>query len=131
MRDIVGFLQTVSVAAVTVVTTTLATPVVSVAQDSPPAFAASPDVYKVMAENDNVRVLFAVWKPGQRDAWHSHPQLGVYYLSDCRGRIHLPGGQTVTINRRAGDTAVQKAIQSHAFENTGDTECRLVILERK
>lgn len=37
------------------------------------SYVASPDVYKVIAESNNTRVILATWKPGQRDAWHSHP----------------------------------------------------------
>ena len=45
----------------------------------------SPDVYKVIAENNNTRVIPATWKPGQRDEWHSHP-LGTAVSSSIRTR---------------------------------------------
>jgi mannose-6-phosphate isomerase-like protein (cupin superfamily) len=129
MRNIGGTLFRVSL--LLIEAAILAIPSICSAQAAPPAFSASPEIYQVIGENDSVRVLFAVWKPGQRDNWHSHSQLGVYYLSDCRGRIHLPDGSTITISRKAGETATQPAVKSHAFENTGSTECRLTIVERK
>ena len=43
------------------------------AEVAPRGSEASPDVYKVLAENDQWRVLEATWQPGQEDNMHSHP----------------------------------------------------------
>lgn len=64
------------------------------AQDVPRSFDASPDVYKVIGENDQYRVIAATWAPGQRDNWHSHGAVvAVYALTDCTVRPHTPDGQ--------------------------------------
>jgi len=39
-----------------------------------PDYKASPDVYKVIAESDEVRVILATWPPGAKDKMHSHPK---------------------------------------------------------
>ena len=44
----------------------------ALAQVVPPDFAASPDIYKAIAENDKYRVIEVKWKPGQKDQAHSH-----------------------------------------------------------
>ena len=71
---------------------------IAVADEAPDAVTASPDVYKVIAENDSLRMVAATWKPGQRDMMHSHPAIGIYILSDCEkmlvhyaeiGRAHV------------------------------------------
>lgn len=43
------------------------------AADAPRSHIASPDVYQVIAQDNDTRIIMATWKPGQRDAWHSHP----------------------------------------------------------
>ena len=43
------------------------------AQAFPHSLVASPDIYKVIAENAQYRVIEVNWQPGQRDVMHSHP----------------------------------------------------------
>src|SRR5262252_1273444 len=52
------------------------------AETVPRSSVASPDVYKVMAEGNGLRVVLATWQPGQRDQWHSHPASTYYWLTD-------------------------------------------------
>lgn len=101
------------------------------AQNAPSAMVASPDVYKIIKENDDVRLIMSVWKPGQRDKWHSHPHLLSYFLTGCKLRIHFPGGKTSDHNPPQGLVGKQAPVKSHSFENTGDTECRILIVESK
>jgi len=101
-------------------------------QDVKPSYQASPDVYKLVAENDQFRVVVATWKPGQRDAWHSHEgPSATYRLTDCQARIHTPDGKYRDAGGPAGRVAFNPIIASHSFENTGTTECKTVIVERK
>jgi beta-alanine degradation protein BauB len=98
-----------------------------VAQD----FVASPDVYRVRAENDQFRVVEGVWKPGQRDQFHSHPAMGYYWVTDCSVRWHMPDGSTREFNIAAGAVGVQTPVASHAVENIGKAECRVVMFEQR
>ena len=68
-----------SISASLVVAGGLAIPVSVLAQAVAPSYKASPDVYKLISENDQFRVIQATWKPGQRDAWHSHAGALVAY----------------------------------------------------
>jgi hypothetical protein len=52
------------------------------AEDAPRSYVVSPDVYRVIAENETTKVILATWKSGQRDNWHSHP--ANRGSSDCR-----------------------------------------------
>ena len=101
------------------------------AQEAPLAHTASPDVYKVLAENDQFRVILQISKPGQRDEWHSHPALAGYRLTDCASRLHLPDGKHTDTVRKQGEAFLLPAVKSHSFENTGKTDCVAVIVERK
>jgi hypothetical protein len=101
------------------------------AGDSPRSYIAAPDVYQVIAENNKTRVILATWKPGHRDAWHSHPATAVYFLTDCEARVYSPDGKFVDANPKAGRAVLQAAIQSHSFENRSSAECRSIIFEQE
>jgi hypothetical protein len=101
------------------------------AQVVAPDYAASPDVYKVRAQNDQHRVVEGIWKPGQRDQFHSHPAMGYYWVTDCSARIHLPEGGYRDLTISAGTSGVQAPVVSHAVENVGKAECRIVMFELK
>jgi len=110
----------------------LAIVVSAFAQGVQPSYQASPEVYKLAGENDQFRVIVATWKPGQRDAWHSHVgPAATYRLTDCQARIHMPDGTYRDASGVAGRVAFNPIIPSHSFENTGTTECKVVIVERK
>jgi quercetin dioxygenase-like cupin family protein len=99
------------------------------AQDAPRSFAASPDVYRVVAENPQYKVIEVTWKAGQRDKAHGHPASAVYYLTDCSLRLHLPDGSYRDAAPKAGFALVQQPIASHSVENRGTGDCRLVMFE--
>jgi hypothetical protein len=101
------------------------------AEDAPRSYVASPDVYKVIADDGKTKVIMATWPPGKRDNWHSHPPTGVYRLTDCDSRTYTPDGKFTDSSRKAGSAIVQAAIPSHSFENRGTTECRTIIVERE
>lgn len=102
-----------------------------IAQTPAPDFEASPEVYKVRGENDKFRVVEGTWKPGQRDQFHSHPAMGYYWLTDCNARIHLPEGGYRDLNLSAGTSGTQAPVYSHAVENIGKSDCRIVMFEQK
>lgn len=96
------------------------------------SFIASPEVYKVVAECGDTRVILATWKPGQRDEWHSHPaKTVVYALTDCEDlRIYFPSGQSIDGKFEVGHVEIQPAIQSHSFENRTSKEFKALFVER-
>jgi hypothetical protein len=97
----------------------------------PPSFVASPEVYRVVAENEQYRVVLVTWKPGQRDAPHAHPMAATYFLTDCVLRSFAPDGSSRDGSPKAGYAAVQPPIAAHQVENIGAAECRLVMFEPK
>jgi hypothetical protein len=119
--------------AVTIVSTALiALPTPSQAGDAaPPAHEANPGVYKVLAENDELRVVLTTLTPGQKDNSHSHPMTAVYTLKDCQARISTPDGKTRDINVKAGSARINPPVASHTKQNIGQSECQQVLVERK
>ncbi len=110
----------------------LAAPIAASAQDAALAHKASPEVYKLLAENDQFRVILQVSKPGQRDQWHSHSALAGYRLTECTSRLHTPDGKVTNSSvRKPGEVFLLPAVKSHSFENVGKTDCEAVIVERK
>jgi len=110
----------------------LATSAVIHAADVPPSHVASPDVYKVIAENDEFRVIMATWKPGQRDEYHSHPANTAYRITDCKNRVFKPDGSIAREGEvKAGSVILQKPVKSHSFQNVSDKECQSLIVEKK
>jgi hypothetical protein len=101
----------------------------SMAQVAPRDNVASPDVYKEIAGNDQYRMVEGIWKPGQRDQFHSHPRMLWYWATDCSMRWYLPDGTTHDITVTAGQAGAQDAIKSHSVENRGTSECRIVMFE--
>ncbi|MBS0392065.1 MAG: hypothetical protein JSR23_13105 [Proteobacteria bacterium] len=99
------------------------------AQQNPRSFVASPEIYKVLAQNEQFKVISVVWRPGQKDALHAHPANAVYYLTDCSLRIYAPDGSFHDAQPKAGYAVVQAPIPGHVLENTGSNECRLVMFE--
>ena len=98
---------------------------------SPACYDASPEVYKIIGENDLVRVILSTWEPGKRDDWHSHPPLAAYFLTEVQGRLIYQTGLENEISGNAGMAKLLGKTEKHAYENTSDAECRVVIVELK
>jgi hypothetical protein len=104
----------------------------AVAQNAPPTYQADPDVYKVIFEDQNFRVIAATWKKGTTDKPHGHPvPFVVYALDDCTIRVHNPDGSTRDINNKAGAASPGPITASHTAENVSATDCRAILVERK
>jgi quercetin dioxygenase-like cupin family protein len=104
----------------------------AMAEDNAPSYKASPEVYKVIAENEHFRVIISTWKPGQRDAMHSHegPLVG-YRLTDCNLKVYTPDGKSKAREAKRGEALFNPIIAAHAVENVGSSECQLLIVEKK
>ena len=87
------------------------------------------DKYKVVFENDKVRVLEYKDKPGGKTNIHHHPNSVMYFLSSFKRQI-AANGKTVTIDGRKGTVTWLKA-QDHIGENIGDTDTHVLLVELK
>jgi beta-alanine degradation protein BauB len=89
----------------------------------------NPDHYKVVFENERVRVLEYTDRPGDRTTPHEHPDSVMHTLSSFRRRLHA-GDQHRDVEMPAGLTGWLPA-QQHAGENIGDTETHVLFVELK
>ena len=89
-----------------------------------------PDKYKVIFENDKVRVLDYRDSPGDRTNQHWHPSFVLYALSPFKRRIHFADGNHVDRQFNEGDV-IWSDEQIHIGENTGNTPTHALIVEFK
>lgn len=89
----------------------------------------NPDLYKVVFENDRVRVLEYRDVPGARTTPHSHPDSVMVTLSDFDRRLSV-GNQQREVSLQAG-LATWLPAQTHMGENIGTTETHTIFVELK
>jgi hypothetical protein len=91
--------------------------------------ASNPDLYKVIFENDRVRVLEYLDKPGQSTTPHVHPDSTMYTLSSFKRRL-ISAGREVDVEIDAGSVRWLDA-QEHSGLNIGDTDTHVIFVELK
>ena len=89
----------------------------------------NPDHYRVVFENDRVRVLEYTDAPGDRTTPHRHPDSVMHTLSSFRRRL-VSGDQAREVELEAGTTGWLPA-QEHHGENIGDTPTHVLFVELK
>jgi quercetin dioxygenase-like cupin family protein len=89
-----------------------------------------PNIYKLLFENERVRVFEVRFKPGERIALHSHPDHVVYVLDDGKLKLSYPDGKAVEVVLKAGQTLWIPA-ETHAAENVGSTDAHSLVVELK
>ncbi len=89
-----------------------------------------PDLYKVLFENDRVRVLETRYGPGVKSAMHSHPDLVALAVTSAKAKLTLADGPTVDLDLQVGEPVFVEA-QEHTVENTGTSEFRVILVELK
>ena len=86
-----------------------------------------PDRYKVIFENDRVRVLEYKDKPGDRTSPHRHPDSVMYTLSSFERRL-IRGDQHRDVQLQAGRVNWLSA-QEHSGENIGTSDSHVIFVE--
>jgi hypothetical protein len=89
----------------------------------------NPDLYRVVMENDRVRVLEYSDRPGDRTTPHVHPDSVMLTMSPFRRRL-IGRDREVEIELEAGQIRWLGA-QEHAGENIGETETHVFFVELK
>jgi hypothetical protein len=90
----------------------------------------NPEFFKVLLENDRVRVIDDLVPAGAKVAMHSHAAYVVYPLSSYRMKFTFPDGTTRIVDVQQG-TARYSAGIAHAEENIGTTDGHALLVELK
>ena len=90
----------------------------------------SPQFYKVLLENDQVRVLEYHLKAGEKEPMHLHLAGVVYVLSGAKLKFSYPDGRTEVKSAATGETIWREPV-THAVENIGDTEAHAIAIDLK
>ena len=88
------------------------------------------DTNHVIFENDQVRVLKVLVKPGQKVPMHSHPASVIYFFHDGTMKFTFPDGSTKVGQIKAGSAVWMDPI-THAAQNIGTTDFEEVHVELK
>lgn len=90
----------------------------------------APHVYKVLFENERVRLLEVIMQSGDSSEMHSHPDNLVYVLSDGKVTFTAPSGEATDLDLTEGASMWMEATE-HATENVGGTAVRALFFEPK
>ncbi|HSB08431.1 MAG TPA: hypothetical protein VLM38_02885 [Blastocatellia bacterium] len=94
------------------------------------AVTVDPKHYKVMIDNDQVRVLKIRYGPREKSVMHEHPASVVVYLTNSRVKFTLPDGSKVDGSGKAGDARFADA-GKHLPQNVGAAAMEAVLVELK
>ena len=124
MNRLFRLLRCVSLIATLTATTSIAT---ATAQD---LAVTNPNDVKVLVDNDRVRVLEVLHKPGAKEPTHSHPAYVAVFLSATRLKVTMPDGKVVEKDRKAGEVQYSDPV-THAVDNIGTTDQHVIVVEFK
>lgn len=97
----------------------------------PDVLKAAAKAYKLLMENERVRVLDLRLKAGEKAPMHNHPDDHVVYvMNSTRFKLTFSNGKTGEFDLKAGQTLWMEA-GSHATENIGTSEGHNLVVELK
>ena len=95
------------------------------------ALTASPDTFRLIVENDNVRVLEYTLLPGQKDRRHTHPQRVAHVIAGGKLRVGFPDGSHRDFDEIAGTSEWSAPSPLHDTQNIGTTPIKILLVEVK
>jgi hypothetical protein len=100
------------------------------AEDARDPLALYPDNYRILLENERVRVLDFRLARGARETMHTHPAHLAVFLADFTIRFTLPDGSTALREGRPHQIAWSDGA-THASENIGQSDAHGILVELK
>lgn len=95
------------------------------------AISVAPERFKLLLENEFVRVVEYSLAPGEKDTPHTHPPKVSYVVSGGKLLIHPKDGEPFESDETAGAASWDDARGWHYVENIGDTSVRILLVEVK
>ncbi len=94
------------------------------------AVTAAPHAYRMLLENDRVRVLEYRGGPGTKAEMHSHPDLVAVAIRGGKVRFTSANGQTEDADLGNDEAGFFEATE-HMTENVGASDIHMVLIELK
>ena len=95
------------------------------------AVKAAPSSFKLLRENQHVRVVQDTLRPGEKEALHSHPAGWYYVTKPGKMRVTYEDGKSIIWDAKPGEQAWMDAEPPHTSENIGTTTIQYVLVEVK
>jgi ketosteroid isomerase-like protein/quercetin dioxygenase-like cupin family protein len=95
------------------------------------ALKTSPVNFKLLLENEYVRVLEYSLNPGEKDSPHTHPAKSSYAVSGGKIKVYLENGETIIVDEVAGTASWMGYAGKHYVENIGRTTVKIILTEIK
>jgi len=92
--------------------------------------ALSPEVHKVLFENETIRLLEVSVKPGATVPMHTNPENVNYILAGGTLRLISEDGSVLDV-QLAERQVIPAPVGRHAVENVGQSEVRTLCIELK
>ena len=89
-----------------------------------------PQHYKVLLNNEYVRILDVRQQPGDKSPMHSHPHHAVYWLTGSTLKFTSSDGKTKTVTTKPGQV-VWRNPETHTVEIVGKTTSHALDIELK
>lgn len=89
-----------------------------------------PEHYKVVVDNDKVRVLRINYEPGEESVMHTHPEGVVVFMSDTKGKMKTESGESMDMVMKKGDVIWTEQAK-HQPKNAGNDPFEVIQIELK
>ena len=107
--------------------------------DSLDAMVAAPEHHELLLENERVRVLDSLIKPGEKVPVHSHRWSSVLYILVTSDFVRYDDDGNIVFDSRTATQAMPQAgaalwsppLRPHSVENVGAGELRVISIELK
>ena len=102
------------------------------------AMAAAPDHHEILLENDRVRVLDSLVRPGESTPVHTHRWPSILYILGFSDFVRKDADGNVIFDSRAVESKPQPgsviwsgSLAPHSVTNLGQTDIRVISMELK
>lgn len=92
---------------------------------------ASATNFKLLLENEHVRVVEYTLMPGEKDTPHTHPAKSSYVVSGGKVKVFLENGKTILADEVVGTASWMDYVGKHSVENIGNTTVKIILTEIK
>ena len=99
--------------------------------EAPDVMVAASSAYRVLLENDRVRVMEVVLDAGETAPMHNHPNDHVVFVvDDAKLKLLFPDGNSGEFDLKSGQALMLDA-GPHETTNVGSTKARNLVVELK